>query len=232
MSPFRLAVLAFAISGRVHAGSPTPTLLTGGELEALCTINMSTTQICAGYIAGSSDELESVSQGLGEPAAALAAPCPGRQLAELVASTVKELSGRPNAKSDPALTAVQSALHPPLGCDPHPSTSEASYFADGARLWGFCTGNDRNERLQCEGYIRAVADATLRLLEHPRARSFKSCRPTWQAPDQAVSATIAYLKAHPEHAQVPAPTVIHAALVPSSCPLAPIVTPPALKPVP
>jgi hypothetical protein len=116
MSPFRLAVLASAISGHVYAGAPTPTLLTGGELKALCTVNVSTMQICAGYVAGSSDELQSTAQGLDAVAAALVAPCPGKQLAELVAATLKELSA-PKALTDAALTAVQLALHPLLGCD-------------------------------------------------------------------------------------------------------------------
>jgi hypothetical protein len=222
------AVLAFAISPVAYAGT-TPDLLTGGELKALCTINVSTVQICAGYIAGSSDELESTAQGLDAAAAALVAPCPGKQLSELVVLTLKELS-TPKALSDPAITAVQLALHLLLGCDPYPSTFEASYFANGVHLMRFCTGNDRNERLQCEGYIRAAADWTLRLLKDPRARSFKACTPTWQTPDQAVSATIDYLKAHPEHVQqVPAPTLIHAALLPSSCPLAPTATSPVRR---
>jgi hypothetical protein len=213
MSLFRSAVLSIAITVPVYAGTLTPVPLTGNELKALCTIDASTMQICGGYVAGYSDELESTSQGVartvGADAAALMAPCPGKQLAELVASTLKELNARPQALSDPALTAVQFALHPLLGCDgSHPSSSDERYitlFADGDRLNGFCIGSDRNDRLQCEGYIRAVADATLRLLNNATIRSFKSCAPTWQTPDQAVSATIVYLNAHPEHGKVPAP---------------------------
>jgi hypothetical protein len=225
MSPFRAAVLALAVATRAYADTPVPVPLTGSELKALCTIDTSTMQICAGYIAGVSDDLEITSQGAsrttGAAAAALVAPCPGKQMAELVASTLKELNAR--ALSDPALTAVQLALHPPLGCDgSHPPSSDIILFADAASLKGFCTGSDRNLRLQCEGYIRAIADVLLRNLNHPTARAFKSCTPTWQTPDQAVSATIVYLNAHPENGKAPASTLIAAALLPPSCPLAPI----------
>jgi hypothetical protein len=229
MSSFQHAILALSITtAHAYAGTPAPFALTGSELKALCTVDASTLQICVGYVAGVSDELESTSQGLDAATAALVAPCPGKQMAELVASTLKELNARPGALTDPALSAVQFALHPPLGCDDaHPSKSKMSYFADGARLNGFCIGSDRNERLQCEGYIRAVADATLRVLKDPRVRSLKSCTPTWQTPDQAISATIVYLNAHPEHGKVPAPTLIQAALLPPACLLAPVSTSPA-----
>lgn len=226
-------ILAVAIIGHAYgAGTPAPVPLTGNELKALCTIDTSTMQICAGYVAGISDEMEITALGAarmkGADAAALMAPCPGKQMAELIASTVRELDARPQALNDPAPTTVQFALHPPLGCGRSgPSSPEARVFADGARLKGFCIGSDRNDRLQCEGYIRAVADATLLLLNNATVRSFKSCAPTWQTPDQAVSATIVYLNAHPEHGKVPAPTLIRAALLPPACPVAPVSTSPA-----
>jgi hypothetical protein len=230
MSLFRSAILALAMAAPADADTPAPIPLTGSELKALCTIDISTMQICAGYVAGVSDELEITSHEaariVGAGAAAMLAPCAGKQMAELVASTLKELDTRP--LSDPALTAVQFALHPPLGCDgSHPSSSDIILFADGARLMGFCTGSDRNLRLQCEGYIRAVADELLKVLNDARARSFKGCVPTWQTPDQAESATIVYLNAHPEHGKAPAPTLIGAALLSPSCPLAPVSRPPA-----
>jgi hypothetical protein len=234
MSSFRPAVLALAITAHAYAGTPAPVPLTGSELKALCTIDTATMQICAGYVAGVSDEMELDAQGaaqmMGANAAALMAPCPGKQMAELITSTLKELDARPQALSNPALTAVHFALHPPLGCgSPHPSSSEEHFitlFADGARLKGFCNGSDRNDRLQCEGYIRAVADATLLLLSDAKSKVPSSCTPTWQTPDQAVSATIVYLNGHPEHGKVPAPTLIHTALLPPSCPLAPVSTAP------
>jgi Rap1a immunity proteins len=231
MRPFRPAVLALAIAAHTYAGTSAPVPLTGSELKALCTIDTSTMQICAGYVAGVSDEMEVDAQGttqvMGANAAALMAPCPGKQMAELITSTLKELDTRPQALSNPALTAVQFALHPPLGCgSPHPSSSEEhTLFVVGSRLKGFCNGSDRNYRLQCEGYIRAVADATLLLLNKAKGKVGPNCAPTWQTPDQAVGATIVYLNAHPEHENVPAPTLIDAALLPPSCPLAPVVTP-------
>jgi hypothetical protein len=234
MSLFRSVVLALVITAPAYAGTLAPVPLTGNELKALCTIDVSTMQICVGYVAGVSDDLEITSQSavqtMGADAGALFAPCPGKQMAELVASTLKELDGLPKAAlNDPALMAVRFALHPlPLGCgDSGPSSPEASIFADCDRLKLFCTGNDRNERLQCQGYIRAVADAMLRVLNDARVRLSKSCTPTWQTPDQAVGATIVYLNAHPEHGKVSAPTLIQAALLPPACPLAPVSTPPA-----
>jgi len=232
MSAFRLTVLALAITAHAAAAStPAPMLLTGSELKALCTIDSSTMHICAGYVAGVSDDLEITSQEaartLGTAGAAFLAPCPGKQMAELVASTLKELEARP--PTDPALTTVQFALVQPLGCDrSHPST-DIVLFADGDRLKGFCTGSDRDLRLQCEGYIRGVADSLLKVLSQPTAQAFKSCAPTWQTPDQAASATIVYLNAHPEHGKVPAPTLISAALLSPSCPLAPISASPDMR---
>ncbi len=231
MASFGGAVLALAITAHAYAGTPAPVPLTGSELKALCTIDTATMQICAGYVAGVSDEMELDAQGgakMGANAAALMAPCPGKQMAKLITSTLKELNTRPQALSNPALTAVQFALHPPLGCG-SPSSSEEHFitlFAVGARLKGFCSGSDHNYRLQCEGYIRAVADATLLLLNKAKGKVGPNCAPTWQTPDQAVGATIVYLNAHPEHGKVPAPTLIHAALLPPSCPLAPISTAP------
>jgi Rap1a immunity proteins len=233
MSPFRPAVLALVIAAHAYAATSAPVLLTGSELRTLCTIDASTLQICVGYIAGISDELEVMVKetartpalGLGS-AVTLMAPCPGKQMSELIASTLKELNARPNALNDSAIPAVESALHPRLGCGSHPPEERfITLFADGARLKGFCIGSDRNERLQCEGYIRAVADTALRLLNSAQMRSltrtpeFKSCTPTWQTPDQAVDATIVYLNAHPEQGKAPASTLIEAALSPPSCPL-------------
>ena len=194
MSPFRPAVLTLAITAHAYSGTPAPVLLTGNELKALCTIDTATMQICAGYVAGVSDEMELTAQGaaqiIGADAAALMAPCPGKQLAELITSTLKELDARPQALSNPALTAVNLALHPPLGCGspPHPSSSEEHFitlFADGARLKGFCNGSDRNDRLQCEGYIRAVADWALRILNDPNSPLLKSL---FDQPGSAVTA--------------------------------------------
>jgi hypothetical protein len=135
MSPFRYAVLALAITAPAYADAPAPVALTGGELGVLCTSNVSTIQKCFGYIAGVSDELEITAKGagqtLGADAAALA-PCPGKQMAELVTSTLAELNAGPDALSAPALTAVELALHLPLGCHgSHPSSS-TTLFADGA----------------------------------------------------------------------------------------------------
>lgn len=192
MRPFRHAVLALAITAHAYAGTSAPVPLTGSELKALCTIDTSTMQICAGYVAGVSDDMEVDAQGTtGANAAALMAPCPGKQMAELITSTLKELDTRPQALSSPALTAVQFALHPTLGCgSPHPSSSEEhTLFAVGARLKGFCNGSDRNYRLQCEGYIRAVGDATLLLLNKAKGKVGPNCAPTWQTPNQAVGAT-------------------------------------------
>jgi len=160
--------------------------------------------------------------------AALMAPCPGMQLAEHVASTLNELDARPNGLRDAAVWAVRSALHPSLGCDGSvPSSGEARVFADGVRLKRFCTGDDRDERLQCEGYIRAVTDAMLIILDRPTVRKIAACTATWQTPDQAVSATIVYLNAHPDQEKSPAPSLINAALFSPSCPLSPVATPPA-----
>lgn len=226
MSPFRPAVLALAVAAHAYAGTPAPVPLTGSELKALCTIDTSTMQICVGYVAGVSDDLEMTSQEttsiIGADAAALIAPCPGKQMAELVASTLKELDALPNALNDPALKAVRFALHPPLGCDSsHPSPSEErsiTLFADGARLKEFCTGSDRNLRLECEGYIRAIADQLLMVLNRARVQG---CAPTWHTPDQAISAGIRYLNAHREHGAQPASTLIWLALSSPSCPLDP-----------
>lgn len=235
MSPFHPAVLALVITATAYASTtPTPIPLTGSDLKTLCTVNPSTMQICAGYFAGASDELELTSLGaartMGADTAALSAPCPGKQLPELTASALKELNAHPTALSGPALATAEGALHPPLGCDgSRPSTSEAnaiSYFADGDQLKAFCTGSDPNERLQCEGYIRAITDELLRAFNDRLVRENKSCTPTWQTSDQAVSATIVYLNTHLEHGKVPAPTLIWAALLSPSCPLAPVSTAP------
>lgn len=225
MSPFRPAVLALAVATHAYAGTPAPVPLTGSEFKALCTIDTSTMQICAGYVAGVSDELEITSQTaaqtMGADAGALFAPCPGKQMPELVASTLKEIGSLPNAQNDPALKAVRFALHPPLGCDSsHPSSSKErsiTLFADGARLKGFCTGRDRNLRLQCEGYIRAIADQLLMVLNDARVRSLEGCAPTWRTPDEALSAGIRYLNAHPEHGAQPGSMLIRLALLPPSC---------------
>jgi hypothetical protein len=233
MSPFHPAALALAIITTAYASTPAPVPLTGGELKALCTTNLTTIQRCAGYVAGVSDEMELIAKGAarlpgGAGFIALAAPCPGKQLAEQVAATLKELNTSPNALRDTAFWAVQSALHPPLGCDGSgPSSPEISVFADGGRLKQFCTGDDRNERLQCDGYIRAVTDEMLIVLKRPAVRNFASCTPTWQTSDQAVSATIVYLNAHAEQEKSPAPNLIEAALFSPSCPLSPVTTPSA-----
>src|SRR5262249_2541491 len=136
----------------------------------------------------------------------------------------------PSALSAPALATVRLALHPPLGCGhSRPASSEPNsigYFANGARLREFCAGSDRNKRLECEGYIRAVTDGLLTTLTDLLPRPLLNiCAPTWQTPDQAVSATIVFLNGHPEQGETtPAPTLIAAALVPPSCPLAPVPT--------
>jgi hypothetical protein len=148
-------------------------------------------------------------------------------MAELATSLLTELYGSPNSSDAPALPLVEHILHLPYGCHgSHPSSS-ITLFADGARLKETCTGSDRNDRLQCEGYIRAVTDAMLRLFNNPKVQLLKNCTPTWETPDQAVSASIVYLNAHPEHGKAPAPTLISAALMPPSCLLAPKVTSPA-----
>jgi Rap1a immunity proteins len=231
MSPFHPGVLlALVITAHAYAGTSVPVPLTKSELKALCTIDASTLQICSGYVAGVSDELETTSKEaartLGLPEAAALAPCPGKQMAELVISLLAELNASPNGLSDPALAAVEDTLHLPFGCHGSQPSSSITLFADGARLKAFCTGSNRNERLQCEGYIRAVADATLRVLNSPKVRLLKNCMPAWQTPDQAVSASIVYLNAHPEHEKVPAPTLVQAALLPPSCMLAPEYTAP------
>ena len=170
MSPLCLGVaLALVITVRAHGGVPAP--LTRGELKALCTIDASATQTCVGYIAGVSDELSTTVWHLGDAkATALVAPCPGNQMAELLISLLTDLDAGPNSSlSDPALPTVQFILHPPLGCrGSRPALPSITVFADGARLKAFCTGSDRDERLQCEGYIRAVADMTLRVLLNPK----------------------------------------------------------------
>jgi hypothetical protein len=232
-----LSFVALIVSFAVYAADSAPVALLGNELKALCTIDHSTAQKCAGYIAGVADELMILVRDTGKlpgknpafPNSNCIRKTSAIPLVELVALTLGVLDAEPKNLTEPAFAVAEDTFIHRCGQAKSAQTAITSVnvFADGSRLKVMCASSSADDRLQCVGYIRAVADNTLILIKNPKVKVLGDCAPVWRTPEQAVDLTIRYLDAHPKSLPQAAPTVIRAALLPPSCPIAPIVSPPA-----